>query len=190
MDPEAALNMAMSAVADGEWSDAREYLSNYKAWRRGGGFQPAGGDARAKRIAAAIRAKSAAKLAPNKRKARLRRNADANESGVPSWMMWGGLLVGGYLAYRWWFAKPAAQPTALSPQPGSKAPPMAFQSAVSTPKPAPAAQMPSLVSPPLPAPRLPSNSQPDDDVKYDVEVNDYVEEPAKGPGMGNYYGGA
>lgn len=50
MDPEECLLRAARALASGEIDDASDALQDYPNWRRNGGFQPKGGDARAERI--------------------------------------------------------------------------------------------------------------------------------------------
>ena len=65
MDPEACLDRAEESLAEGDRSEARAALADYAAWRRNGGYQPRGGDARAKLLAAAVRSKKS-----------LQRNAD------------------------------------------------------------------------------------------------------------------
>lgn len=40
MDPKACLNACDQAIIDGDVHTAREYLSDYYAWRKRGGFQP------------------------------------------------------------------------------------------------------------------------------------------------------
>ena len=57
MDPEAALAGAEREIAwivegspHGSKRDAREYLAAYNGWRRGGGFEPTNGDARARAV--------------------------------------------------------------------------------------------------------------------------------------------
>ena len=48
MDPLACLNRAADALATGDFDEARLALSDYRAWRSRGGFEPPdGGDARA-----------------------------------------------------------------------------------------------------------------------------------------------
>lgn len=54
MDPEATLRQAESAVSSGDKASAFEYLTYYEDWRRGGGFEPENGDARAGKIWDAI----------------------------------------------------------------------------------------------------------------------------------------
>jgi hypothetical protein len=54
MDPEAVLRDAESHLRAGERAAAAEALAAYRAWRRGGGFEPAGGDARARELAARL----------------------------------------------------------------------------------------------------------------------------------------
>jgi len=54
MDPQACLDAVESAIKAAEMpgdntshiEDAEEHLANYREWRRKGGFQPKGGDAR------------------------------------------------------------------------------------------------------------------------------------------------
>lgn len=98
MDPKAALDAAENALNSGDRFEAREYLANYASWRRGGGFQPAGGDAR--HAALAKRLRSRKPVSKNSRKARLRHNAEG-ETGGTNWLLIGGLAVGGYLAWCW-----------------------------------------------------------------------------------------
>jgi hypothetical protein len=57
MDPEACLDRAEEALAEGDRAEARAALADYAAWRRNGGFQPKGGDARAKLLGAAVRSR-------------------------------------------------------------------------------------------------------------------------------------
>lgn len=57
MDPEACLDRADEALAEGDRAEARAALADYAAWRRNGGYQPKGGDARAKLLAAAVRSR-------------------------------------------------------------------------------------------------------------------------------------
>lgn len=52
MDPQATLDAAEAAIEAGDRDDAREHLTNYSQWRARGGFEPDGGDARHKRLAA------------------------------------------------------------------------------------------------------------------------------------------
>jgi hypothetical protein len=47
MDPEACLDCAQSALTEGDLVAASYALKDYWCWRRGGGFQPQGGDQRA-----------------------------------------------------------------------------------------------------------------------------------------------
>lgn len=54
MDPEAALDRAEEAIKDNDKREAKDALRDYANWRARGGFQPPGGDARAKRIDRAI----------------------------------------------------------------------------------------------------------------------------------------
>lgn len=56
MDPEACLDRAEEALDEGDLAEAKDALKDYAAWRRNGGFQPAAGDARAKRLTAAVKA--------------------------------------------------------------------------------------------------------------------------------------
>jgi hypothetical protein len=46
MDPEACLQAAETALAEGDHEEAREHLENYRSWRSRGGFMPTNGDAR------------------------------------------------------------------------------------------------------------------------------------------------
>ena len=59
MDPKQALLDAEMHLQTGELDEAAECLATYRAWRRGGGFEPAGGDQLAsdleRRLAAATR---------------------------------------------------------------------------------------------------------------------------------------
>jgi hypothetical protein len=55
MDPQAALNNALHAANTDDRASAREYLANYWAWRRNGGYEPAGGDEEARDIARLLR---------------------------------------------------------------------------------------------------------------------------------------
>lgn len=41
MDPLAALQTAQRAYAAGDYDQAREFLNNYREWRKAGGFEPA-----------------------------------------------------------------------------------------------------------------------------------------------------
>jgi len=119
MDPKAALDAAEEALESGDKAEAREYLSNYASWRRNGGFQPAGGDAR--HAALLKRARTRGGVKRNSRKARLRRNAD----GGPNLLLLGGLALGGYLAYRWLTDKSgnaAARPAPVVAASAAKAP--------------------------------------------------------------------
>jgi len=50
MDPEACLDRAAEALKDSDLDECREALSDYKVWRARGGFEPDGGDAKAKRL--------------------------------------------------------------------------------------------------------------------------------------------
>src|SRR5687767_12165206 len=54
LDPEQALRDAEDHARAGKLARARAALDAYSAWRRAGGFEPAGGDARATRLAARI----------------------------------------------------------------------------------------------------------------------------------------
>jgi len=67
MDPQAALDAAESAINDGDKAEAREYLANYASWRRNGGFQPAGGDARHASLLKRLRSRK--RVSKNSRKA-------------------------------------------------------------------------------------------------------------------------
>jgi len=116
MDPKAALDAAEEALASGDKAEAREYLANYASWRRGGGFQPAGGDAR--HAALSKRLRSRKRVSKNSRKARLRRNADEG----PNLLLLGGLALGGYLAYRWLSDKSSKAPASVVAAPAAKAP--------------------------------------------------------------------
>lgn len=55
MDPQAALDNAEHAIADGDWDAAQEFLDHYTTWRARGGFQPKSGDAIARNLATTIR---------------------------------------------------------------------------------------------------------------------------------------
>jgi hypothetical protein len=44
MDPSQALRDAEAHLRDGELVEAAKCLAGYRAWRSGGGFEPAGGD--------------------------------------------------------------------------------------------------------------------------------------------------
>jgi hypothetical protein len=57
MDPEACLDRADEALAEGDRAEVRTALSNYSTWRLNGGYQPKGGDARARLLAAAVRSR-------------------------------------------------------------------------------------------------------------------------------------
>lgn len=48
MDPEAALRTAGDQLRAGAWDVALTLLEGYRTWRRAGGFEPSGGDARAR----------------------------------------------------------------------------------------------------------------------------------------------
>lgn len=65
MDPKAALSRALRALQRGDRREAREALEDYWGWRSMGGWQPKGGDVKArhlaKRIGRATRAARAAK---------------------------------------------------------------------------------------------------------------------------------
>ena len=180
MDPKAALDAAEEALESGDKAEAREYLSNYASWRRNGGFQPAGGDAR--HAALLKRARTRGGVKRNSRKARLRRNAD----GGPNLLLLGGLALGGYLAYRWLTdksGKAAARPAPVVAASAAKAP-----AAPALPVP-PA--MPALPSVQMPAPALPA--APDSDWRSTATVEEMdaaakAADTSKGTsGIGNYY---
>jgi hypothetical protein len=64
-------------------------------------------------------------ISKNSRKARLRRNAD----GGPNLLLWGGLAVGGYIAYRWLMgSKSDKASVSIAPVVGAKAPAMPLNS--------------------------------------------------------------
>lgn len=46
LDPKSCLQRAADALAEQDWDEARQALKDYRAWRRRGGFEPAGGDER------------------------------------------------------------------------------------------------------------------------------------------------
>jgi hypothetical protein len=50
MDPERCLARAEEALANNDVRNAKESLEDYVAWRGRGGFEPPGGDARAKAL--------------------------------------------------------------------------------------------------------------------------------------------
>jgi hypothetical protein len=50
MDPEQALRDAEQHIGDGDLDQAAEALNAYRTWRRGGGFEPADGDRRAREL--------------------------------------------------------------------------------------------------------------------------------------------
>jgi len=54
MDPQAALDMATSALKRKDYHAAGEHLEAYWEWRRGGGFEPKGGDRKASRLGAKL----------------------------------------------------------------------------------------------------------------------------------------
>jgi len=60
MDPEACLNRAATALEDSDLDECREALSDYRSWRSRGGFEPEGGDAKAKLLTQRLRALKAA----------------------------------------------------------------------------------------------------------------------------------
>jgi hypothetical protein len=47
MDPESCLQRAAQAIAAADYAEARLALSDYRAWRARGGFEPTNGDQRA-----------------------------------------------------------------------------------------------------------------------------------------------
>ena len=51
MDPEQALRDATAHLRAGARVDAAEALAAYRAWRRGGGYEPNDGDRRARELA-------------------------------------------------------------------------------------------------------------------------------------------
>jgi hypothetical protein len=55
MDPRQTLLDAASHLRAGDSAQARAALNTYWAWRRGGGFEPAGGDKLARRLARLLR---------------------------------------------------------------------------------------------------------------------------------------
>ncbi len=55
MDPMATLKAARAAVKEGDYGTARERLSDYRAWRAKGGFEPLNGDETARVIAGIMR---------------------------------------------------------------------------------------------------------------------------------------
>jgi hypothetical protein len=59
LDPEQALHDAETHLQAGELAEAQESLEAYRGWRRGGGFEPAGGDVRARDLAARLAEKGA-----------------------------------------------------------------------------------------------------------------------------------
>lgn len=115
MDPQAALDAAESAINDGDKAEAREYLANYASWRRNGGFQPAGGDARHASLLKRLRSRK--RVSKNSRKARLRHNVEERASS-PNLIMWGAILVGGFLAWRWLSERNKTAPASLVTSPG------------------------------------------------------------------------
>ena len=56
MDPAQALLDAESHLAAGERAAAAEALAAYRAWRRGGGFEPQDGDRRARDLTSRLAA--------------------------------------------------------------------------------------------------------------------------------------
>jgi hypothetical protein len=50
MDPSACLQRASDAIATADLAEARLALSDYRAWRARGGFEPIGGDRRADEV--------------------------------------------------------------------------------------------------------------------------------------------
>lgn len=50
MDPKATLERAASAIEDGDLDEAQDAIDDYARWRRKGGFQPSGGDAKLRRL--------------------------------------------------------------------------------------------------------------------------------------------
>ena len=62
MDPEACLQRVASALADGYIPDAIEDLCNYIDWRMNGGFEPDGGDERARGFIGSVHLMLAARL--------------------------------------------------------------------------------------------------------------------------------
>jgi hypothetical protein len=54
VDPEQALRDAETQLEAGEATEALTLLEAYWTWRRNGGFEPKGGDARARRVARAV----------------------------------------------------------------------------------------------------------------------------------------
>lgn len=60
MDPEACLNRAANALEDSDLDECWKALSDYRSWRSRGGFEPDGGDAKAKLLAQQLRSMLAA----------------------------------------------------------------------------------------------------------------------------------
>lgn len=182
MDPKAALDAAEEALDSGDKADAREYLANYASWRRGGGFQPAGGDAR--HAALSKRLRSRKRVSKNSRKARLRRNAD----GGPNLLLLGGLALGGYLAYRWLTSGKAAARPVAAPAAAAKAP-----AAPALPMPPAMPAAPALPSVQMPVPAVPSLPAPESDWRMSATVEEMdaaakSADPGKAAsGIGNYY---
>ena len=50
MDPAACLQRAADALEQGDLKEARAALADYRAWREGQGFEPAGGDELERRL--------------------------------------------------------------------------------------------------------------------------------------------
>lgn len=117
------------------------------------------------------------------RKARLRRNAD----GGPNLLLWGGLAVGGYIAYRWLMgSKSDKASVSIAPVVGAKAPAM--------PGAPPAAAKPDVVAPPAmfapPAPPAPpvANDWNQRMTVEDMDATAKSADPTKSAsGIGNYY---
>ncbi len=52
MDPKACLDRMEAAINAGDEAEAREAYADYWEWRNKGGFEPEGGDARARQLEA------------------------------------------------------------------------------------------------------------------------------------------
>lgn len=55
LDPKASLDRAANALDQGDYDTAREALDDYGAWRKRGGFEPPGGDDRARELRRRLR---------------------------------------------------------------------------------------------------------------------------------------
>ena len=50
LDPEASLQCGLLALATGDLDEARLAISDYRAWRQRGGYEPSDGDRRADQL--------------------------------------------------------------------------------------------------------------------------------------------